>query len=591
MFAVLKKLNFIMGPKDRISISVYVFLAACVAMVELIALASFIQFFAYMSDRKMENIYIFKLFPKLESFIIMDKVFEVLGLFVVGVFLLRAVLTIGSNFFLQNFLQNKFSELVRKILSNSLDKSVKYHLDRNTNEIVHHIQAHSLHFIQYFFLPLMSSLSEILTIIVLSLFLIWKSSFTTVLVMLVAALLSGFYLVYAKNKVKKMNKDLDELVVKLFSYIRNSVESFIEIRIYGAKPFFMKKISKTLADYKALIIKINLFNQNPKIFFETIIPISLIVIAITIYSRPDNSTAVGSFLILALTLARMAPSFSRISAYISASLSHSRSLDIVYDGLVIQKPTSSEVKQQQVIKTPTSSFSLDSVSFSYSEGKSVLSNINLNFEKGSKIGVVGKSGSGKSTLIYLILGLLKPSSGRILFNGTSIFEDVDAWQKKVAYVPQSICLLDSGIIENVAFGIDESEINLTLAKKALADADLLDINDRLNENSSSGVQLKKKLSGGQLQRLALARAFYKNTEILIIDEGTSSLDAETEHNVNRTIMNKSADKTVIFISHRLSALKECDQIIIMENGKISDIGTYSELEKSSKWFQYINSLS
>ena len=235
--------------------------------------------------------------------------------------------------------------------------------------------------------------------------------------------------------------------------------------------------------------------------------------------------------------------------------------------------------------------SFKSVSFAYQETDEVLKDINLTIELGTKVGIVGRSGSGKSTLINLLLGFLGPTKGDILYQGKSIFTDIANWHSEVSYVPQLISLIDASIDENVAFGTDLKDIDTNKVNKALIAAELHNLRSGLMDNKLNEIELRKQMSGGQLQRLALARAFYKDAKVLIIDEGTSSLDVETEHNINQSIMANSMDKTVIFISHRLSALKDCDKIIILDEGKVAGVGTYNDLMNSSKWFNYINTLS
>ena len=199
----------------------------------------------------------------------------------------------------------------------------------------------------------------------------------------------------------------------------------------------------------------------------------------------------------------------------------------------------------------------------------MLSKINFEIKKGQMIGIMGKSGSGKSTLIDLISGLIKPTSGEILYdNYKNVKDNMEGWQNKIAYVSQNSFLVDDTIKNNIAFGVNESEIDMKKIYDVIKDTDL----DTYVSSLSNGVESLVgengiKLSGGQRQRICIARYLYFDREILIFDESTSSLDIETEKKIVNTIKKIKGDKTIIIVSHRLSALSFCDKFIKLENHK------------------------
>jgi ATP-binding cassette subfamily B protein len=207
-----------------------------------------------------------------------------------------------------------------------------------------------------------------------------------------------------------------------------------------------------------------------------------------------------------------------------------------------------------------------------------LESINLSVLKGQKIGVVGKTGGGKSTLLDLGMGLLNPSSGQILIDGVPINHlNAVQWQKKIAHVSQSVYLTDASVAENIAFGVPLEKIDykkvLKAAKKASIDDVIEDLPMKLNTIvGERGVRL----SGGQRQRIAIARALYKEAEVLVFDEATSALDTVVENEVMQSINSLSKDLTIFIISHRISALENCDLIIEIESGKIISIMTFDQ---------------
>lgn len=241
-------------------------------------------------------------------------------------------------------------------------------------------------------------------------------------------------------------------------------------------------------------------------------------------------------------------------------------------------------QQENIIDVPAFHFEkvviLKDLSFRYlNTARDVLSKINLEIKKGECLGIVGETGSGKSTLVDIILGLLKPYQGSIQIDNQYPANSYQ-WHQKLAYVPQAIYLIDDTIEANIAFGERPEAINQMQLHKAIQDAQL----NTLIEHLPAGVKTIVgergiRLSGGERQRIAIARALYRSPEVLIFDEATSALDTETEARLMETIQAVSMDRTVIMIAHRLTTLKDCDRIVVMEKGQIQTITHYEALKK------------
>lgn len=224
---------------------------------------------------------------------------------------------------------------------------------------------------------------------------------------------------------------------------------------------------------------------------------------------------------------------------------------------------------------------LKGVSFAYlNTDRDALSHVSLEIKKGECIGIVGETGSGKSTLVDLILGLLRPYEGSVLIDG-KFPANAYQWHKKIGYVSQSIYLIDDTIEANIAFG--ESKINTESLEAAIDAAQLRKFIDGLLEKTKTVVGERGiRLSGGERQRIAIARALYRNPEVLIFDEATSALDHETETRLMETIHAVSQDRTVIMVAHRVTTLKDCDRIVVIENGKVAEIIAYNNLFLNQK---------
>jgi ATP-binding cassette subfamily B protein len=224
--------------------------------------------------------------------------------------------------------------------------------------------------------------------------------------------------------------------------------------------------------------------------------------------------------------------------------------------------------------------SFDNISFRYSvESPWVLQGLNLTITKGGRIGFIGITGSGKSTLLDIIMGLLLPVNGGLVIDGVKIDQhNHRSWQAHIAHVPQSIFLSDTSIAENIAFGVPLDEIDYARVRRAAKSAQISDTIELLEQGYDTIVGERGiRLSGGQRQRIGIARALYKQADVIIFDEATSALDNNTELEVMRAIENLGPDLTIIIVAHRLSTLQNCSEVIELANGKISRRGNYEEI--------------
>jgi ABC-type bacteriocin/lantibiotic exporter with double-glycine peptidase domain len=220
------------------------------------------------------------------------------------------------------------------------------------------------------------------------------------------------------------------------------------------------------------------------------------------------------------------------------------------------------------------------ISFRYnSESPWVLNNLNLNIPKGSRLGLIGTTGSGKSTLVDIVMGLLQPSQGVIEIDSHPLtLVNNQSWQKNIAHVPQSIFLSDSTIEENIAFGVPKESIDSALVRKSAQQAQISnDIESWPQQYNTLVGERGTRLSGGQCQRIGIARALYKQADVIIFDEATSALDSNTEQAVMKVIENLNSDLTLIIIAHRLTTLKSCTMIVELDNGIIKRSGSYKDL--------------
>jgi ABC-type multidrug transport system fused ATPase/permease subunit len=290
--------------------------------------------------------------------------------------------------------------------------------------------------------------------------------------------------------------------------------------------------------------------------------------------------------VLAMSAQRLLPALQQAyNAWISI-LGHKASLAEVI--MLMGDPKTIPVETKPQIPSPLqSSIALKNISFKYAERLDwAIKDFSMTIQKGKKIGIAGSTGSGKSTLVDILMGLLSPQKGCLIVDGHELNDsDLNVWQSNISHVPQSIYLIEGSILNNIAFGVHKAKVDMSKVIHAAKEAQLHEFVERLEKGYETLVgERGVRLSGGQRQRIGIARALYKNSQILVLDEATSALDNETESLVMNAIQKLDHEKTILMIAHRISTMRYCDIIYVMDKGKIIDSGTFVELSKRSKFF-------
>jgi ABC-type multidrug transport system fused ATPase/permease subunit len=473
-------------------------------------------------------------------------------------FLFNVITLYSQNKYAFSLLQNLSYKLFSSYISKSyldLSKENSSYLIRNLtsnlNTFVNGVNA---------FINIISELLIILSIAGLLLLIDFKIAIT---VMIFFSMVSLIFLLLTKFRINKLSNQRFLLEGKKIKKINEDLNGLIDIRLSGNISFFKNIYFKTENLLKENYIKLQILLGLPKIWIE-FITIGVFIIFTYFIINSTNAFLIDYIALIglyALSAFKMMPSFNRILINFNTVKFTKKIFLNILNELKKLKYKDENFKNDKIYICKK--ISIKNLNFFYEKKKIIFKKINLTFKKNKTYGIYGSSGVGKSTLINLMLGTLKPTSGKIIYNNNiDISKNLSSWQESISYVPQKPYFFDDSILKNIAIGVNLDEIDLEKINFCL---DLVNLKDKVNQlkkkyNTKLG-EVGKKFSGGELQRIAIARAIYKNGNILILDEATSALDAKNESIIISRIKKNFGNKIIIIISHKKKLIHECDYII------------------------------
>ena len=391
----------------------------------------------------------------------------------------------------------------------------------------------------------------------------------------------------ATKKIKLTQGPYDA-VINSFSYMK-------DIKVNGCQKFFYEFYKNISAKVIPFNEKLNLIPMIPQYIIEIIFIFTMIILCLGIMSKygenPNNILI--SFGIVAIAIYRVVPQVYKNQVYLNYININTPYAEELFNMYEEYRKYEYSTNQDSEEKIPFNEIiKLKDLSYSYDKKNNVLNNINLNIKKGEFIGIVGLSGAGKSTLVDALLGLLE-YKGSIYIDDTLLTNNnIKTFRNIIGYVPQKISTMEGDIYTNVAWGVARKDIDKEKVDKVLKTAQLY---EQLKQTENGlGIELKQDgtgLSGGQMQRIGIARALYRDPEIIVLDEATSNLDVKIENKLTEVISKIKGEKTIIAIAHRLSTLVNCDRIVYLKEGRLVDVGTFQELSKKYPDFEEIVKLS
>ena len=468
--------------------------------------------------------------------------------------------------------QIKFST---EIMNNYLCKGYLFHLDHNSATLLRNVNAGGQIIYSVMLIATFTLLTELITAFTIWLMLVVVDAFTAVVVAgITGAMMYGIIKAFRRN-ISKQAKIQNDFAAGYIKCVNQGLGAIKETKVMRKEKYFLEEFSRTYQQYGEANRKYLFINQLPRMIIETMVVSGLLVMIVAKLAMGSTPEQIVPLLgVLALAAFRLMPSANRIVNLFNTIKFQQPLFYELYPELMDIKERQESRKESYYLSDQPKlkfekSIQVNKLRFAYPEGREdVLRDVSFSIGKGDFAGIIGPSGAGKTTFVDILLGLLKPSDGNIKVDGQDIFDNIRSWQANLAYVPQSIYLIDGSVKENIALGVASEDIDNAHIEKSLHMAELYDFVSDLPEGMETRVgERGVKLSGGQRQRIGIARALYQQPEVLILDEATSALDNDTEKSITDTILKLKGQITIIAIAHRLSTLAECDYKIEFVDGK------------------------
>lgn len=564
------------------------------AFIEVLGIATIIPFLSLITNPNLiDSNQIIKWFYVTLNFQSHNSFFIFVGFIVLLFLIVTNISVLLTMWGITRFINMRQYTISKRLLSRYLHQPYVFFLNKNTSELGKNILSEVDHFIVGVIMPLMRFLSRGIAAIFIFTMLIIAEPLLALSAMIV---LGGVYIfIYrkVKNKLHNIGEKCFTMNTERFKSVNEAFGNIKQIKLLRNEEFFIEQFSKPSNVYARNNTTHTIVSDMPRYIMEIVaigglISIVLYLLAFTREFQKILPT-IGLF---AFAAYRIMPALQSIFMSIATIRFYTPALNVLYKDMSSLENITYETgylnKKFSLIKLKKE-LRLEKITFSYPRTKvPVIDNLSLKIEANTCVAFVGKTGAGKTTIVDIILGLLNPDSGKIFADGIEINNyNKQFWQKNLGYIPQDIYLQDDTVIRNIALGVPEEKIDFNIVKRVAQIANIHDfiIKELPNEYQTEVGERGIRLSGGEKQRIGIARALYHNPVVLVLDEATSALDSSTEKEVLEAINNISKTKTLIIIAHRLTTVKGCDVIYVLKEGKIVGQGKYEELMESNKEFK------
>lgn len=519
-----------------------------------------------------------------------------LGLATLIVIVLSSMLQLLRVYVISRYSQMRSHSLSRKLLGLYLSKPYEFFLERHSGDMTTRVLSEAEQTVGSFFRPISEVVAAALTVFCIVTLLIWVNPAVAIGTFLV---FGGFYaglFAIVRSTLTNLGQRRKAGNQRRFLMVKEVLAGIKEVKLHGHESAYLKRFSASSFETKRTVLISDLIGRLPHFFVQAVALGGVVLLCLYLLDAEEFDTgnaALGELLpllgLIAFAGQRIMPELTRIYTNVAKMRFGAAAVESLFEDLQTAKSDTTFETHPHDPLGLTSELELRNITYSYPNSDRIsITDMSLTIRAGERIGIVGGTGAGKTTLADLILGMLAPTGGAILTDGTEITTDNRwRWQQSVGYVPQDIFLLDATVSENIAFGIAKRNIDHERIQHVARIAQLHSfIKTELPDGYGTRVgERGVRLSGGQRQRVGIARALYWGADLIVFDEATSALDNLTERDVMAAIEAVPGHKTILMIAHRLSTVKACDRIILLEQGRIAGIGPWDELFEQSASFR------
>lgn len=483
---------------------------------------------------------------------------------IVAVILVKNLVVIVLYRFERDYIYSLYSTLSTQLFRRYFGRGLGFVKQNNSAVLTRNVNVVSLLFVAGVLKPIATIIGEVMLLALLFVALVCYSPMAALLAIVVFTPIMALFYIAVRRRLNDIGTKENEAQRIKSRIVAESFRGYADIEISGAFDQMLSRFNKAMDEVVTLRKRSATLGMLPQMFTEVGLAVALAaLLIISLYSEAENMSLL--FGIFAVAAVRLIPSMRNILASWSAIRLNAYSIDTMAEA---EDMVDAEQKPCNGRLTLNDKVTIEHLSFTFDDSATpTISNLTMEIRKGERLGIRGASGVGKTTLFNLLLGLYRPTSGRIAIDGTTLDEsNRREWQNAIGYVSQHVFIADMTLAQNIALGDDN--IDTERLNRAIELADIKEFIDSLPEGVESRIgEQGCRLSGGQRQRIGIARALYKGCDILLFDEATSSLDNHTEENINNAIRRLSTNNrelTIVVIAHRESSLEYCDRIITME---------------------------
>ena len=562
----INKLLKILPKEIKLKLYIFIVLLIIATLFELLSISALIPIAEIIINGKTSFQFINNYIEYSENNLIKNQIILAALVFIIFLFLLKTLYLIFFSYWTNKFSQNVFKILSEKILGKYLNNNYLFFVNQKSSDLIRNIvfEAKNLSQMTFCYLKILVELFVFITIAILILIIDFKTSLSLICFFLV---FTSIYYFFTKKIIFNFGVVRQKSFAKILKNLQEIFGTIKDIKLKSSEVFFKNIFSSNIEAFVKSAYKSNTIQEAPRFLIELFFLITLTIIIIFNISDTNGVQSIVPLLIVYLAAGlRLLPGFVKLNSYLQQIESFKPSLNLIYNQITNQN--------SELIINKNNNFSTNTISgdivcknidYAY-EKKVIFTNLNFQINKNSIFGILGQSGSGKSTLINIILGLLTPDKGKILVNNLDINNNLPQWQKGIGYVSQDIFLLDSTLKENIAFGEKIEKINHENLSIAIKNANLTSFVENLSDGIDTNIgERGSKISGGQMQRIAIARELYRNPSVLILDEATTGLDYENEKKIFDSIKQLKNKMTIIIVSHNKKTIEICDNLLDLNN--------------------------